>query len=100
MRKPLTCYDCGETWDTDPRLAVDCPHCQQPAGSPCLRPSGHPASEPHREREQLAVDRAFMSMCAAAPETVKRADLFGNVIDTHATEAELNGWRASQGQLL
>lgn len=34
------------------------------------------------------------------PATVKRADIFGNVIDTHATEAELNGWRPSQGALL
>ncbi|OGT54339.1 MAG: hypothetical protein A3E01_15350 [Gammaproteobacteria bacterium RIFCSPHIGHO2_12_FULL_63_22] len=34
-----------------------------------------------------------------APATVKRADLFGNVTDTYATEAELNGIRQSQGQL-
>ena len=32
--------------------------------------------------------------------TVKRADLWGNVTDTHQTEAELNGFRASQGALL
>lgn len=32
--------------------------------------------------------------------TVKRVDIFGQVHDTHATEAELNGWRSSQGMLL
>jgi hypothetical protein len=32
--------------------------------------------------------------------TVKRADLFGNVVDTHKTEAELNGFRATQGKLV
>ena len=32
-------------------------------------------------------------------ETVKRADLFGNITDSHQTEAELNGWRESQGTL-
>lgn len=34
------------------------------------------------------------------PPTVKRIDIFGVVHDTHATEAELNGWRPSQGALL
>ena len=32
--------------------------------------------------------------------TIKRADLWGNVTDTHQTEAELNGFRATQGALL
>jgi len=35
-----------------------------------------------------------------ADETIKRADLWGNVTDTHQTETELNGHRASQGALL
>ncbi len=30
------------------------------------------------------------------PETVKRADLFGNVTNTHQTEGEVNGWRERQ----
>lgn len=32
--------------------------------------------------------------------TVKRATLFDGVVDTFQTEAELNGFRASQGMLL
>ena len=34
------------------------------------------------------------------PPTVKRVDIFGVVHDTHATEAELNGWRPKQGRML
>ena len=34
------------------------------------------------------------------PSTVKRADLFGNVIDTFRTEAEMNGHRATQGRMI
>lgn len=34
------------------------------------------------------------------PQTVKRVDLFGNVIDTYATEGELNGWREQQSALV
>ena len=33
------------------------------------------------------------------PATVHRADLFGNVVNTRRTEAELNGWRESQAEL-
>lgn len=33
-------------------------------------------------------------------ETVKRASLWGGVQDTYRTEAELNGFRPSQGALL
>lgn len=36
----------------------------------------------------------------APTETVKRADLFGNITDTHRTEAELNGFRPTQGKML
>ena len=32
--------------------------------------------------------------------TVKKPDLFGRVTDTFQTEAELNGFRQSQGRLL
>ena len=48
-------------------------------------------------------ERAFMDTVKDRLEsamTIKRADLWGNVIDTFATETELNGWRASQGALL
>lgn len=33
------------------------------------------------------------------PATVKRPDLFGTVHDTHATEAELNGYQPEQGRM-
>lgn len=48
-------------------------------------------------------ERAFMDGVAERLEaamTIKRADLWGNITDTHQTEAELNGFRASQGALL
>jgi len=32
--------------------------------------------------------------------TVKRIDLWGNVIDTFKTEGEANGWTPDQGRLL
>lgn len=35
----------------------------------------------------------------SAKPTVKRVSLFGDVEDTFQTEAELNGWRAQQGEL-
>ena len=37
---------------------------------------------------------------APTEATVKRVDLYGNVVDTHQTEAELNGFRPSQGRML
>ena len=37
---------------------------------------------------------------ALPTRTVKRADLFGAVTDTFATEAELNGFRPTQGAFL
>lgn len=37
---------------------------------------------------------------AAKAATVKRATLWNGVVDTFQTEAELNGFRASQGMLL
>lgn len=39
-------------------------------------------------------------LLGSQPETVKALDIFGVVHDTHATEAELNGWHAQQGALL
>lgn len=42
-----------------------------------------------------------LATCNAWVEsTVKRATLWDGVTDTHQTEAELNGWRATQGALL
>jgi hypothetical protein len=56
--KAFYCLRCDDEWDTDPRIAVPCPHCQAPAGSPCRRPSGHVHSasfaQPHKDRRQLA----------------------------------------------
>ena len=36
---------------------------------------------------------------AAENATVKRVDLFGNIVDTFQTEGELNGWHATQAPL-
>jgi hypothetical protein len=45
---------CGDSWDKDPRLAVDCPQCGSRAGTPCRRPSEHRLSsrfaDPHKAR--------------------------------------------------
>ena len=53
-------------------------------------------------RSNIEGDCQAPGMCpkCAIPTTVKRPDLFGNVTDTHQTETELNGFRASQGALL
>jgi hypothetical protein len=60
------CLACGETWPRDPRLEVECPRCRPPIGLRCKRPSEHQASEIHVEREQLAVDRGFLSKTCPA----------------------------------
>jgi hypothetical protein len=65
---PAHCRGCGQTWPRDPRLEVNCPRCGAAAGTSCRRPSGHAAAEIHVEREQLAIDRGFLSApCPASP---------------------------------
>lgn len=44
--------------------------------------------------------RCHPGQSPAEGPTVKRASLWDGVVDTHATETELNGWRPSQGVLL
>lgn len=44
-----------------PVMAVICPICRAPIGVMCKRPSGHGASDFHRDRKHLA-DRTFISM--------------------------------------
>lgn len=46
------------------------------------------------------VERRPAAPAASLPPTVKKLDIFGNVIDTYQTEAELNGWKAKQGRLI
>lgn len=99
--------------------SLPCPQCDAPAGQRCRRPSEHEAPEMHVRR---AVAAEFVdSLCGHAytvedytsrglhvppfaigprASTVKRVDLWGAVTDTHQTEAELNGFRATQGALL
>lgn len=48
-------------------------------------------ADPSRARLGMAED--------VSPKTVKRKNIFGEVEDTNQTEAELNGWRESQGAL-
>ena len=98
-----------------------CPYCRQWIPMPLRRQ--REAFEAHKLRcyfdlpdevpgapkypESLTVtdpdERAFMDTVAdrlEAAMTIKRPDLWGNVTATHQTEAELNGFRASQGALL
>lgn len=58
--------------------------------------------EPRTTTTQAAetVPPEVQSRAEAQPFTVKQLDIFGNVIDTYATEAELNGWRPQQGMML
>jgi predicted nucleic acid-binding Zn-ribbon protein len=77
----FSCSRCGEEWDTDPRLAVACPDCGAAPGLRCIRPSGHRLSsrfggDPHRAREQAAVDAGVLPMCTAfaRPSTMLRAE--------------------------
>lgn len=55
---PVTCDGCGDAWDHDPRLDVDCPTCHAKAGTDCLRPSEHRISRGfgglHSARKKLA----------------------------------------------
>jgi len=46
------------------------------------------------------LEAALPEAVPAGGTTVKRPDLFGNVHDTYQTEAELNGFRPTQGDLL
>lgn len=54
MSTPFTCDGCGDRFETDPRLAVECPDCHAPIGSKCRRPSEHVTDVPHRARRALA----------------------------------------------
>ena len=59
------------------------------------REEAEPASNPsntHPNHKQYPPE--------APRTTVKRVDLFGAVIDTFQSEAELNGHRESQGRML
>jgi hypothetical protein len=63
-----SCARCGETWDRDPRLEVECPECKAGVGQVCRRPSGHNVfGQPHVAREQLAVDRGVLSRECPTP---------------------------------
>lgn len=81
---------CGDTWDTDPRLAVACPKCGAAAGAGCCRPSEHAGNfvTPHAERRRLAFelrpcrclelwDAEHATAAAAAPA---QPDLFAGMV--------------------
>lgn len=61
MAGPFTCHGCGDSWDTDPRLAVECPDCHAEPGSPCRSPSEHVCNgsfkQPHKARRELAFEQ-------------------------------------------
>lgn len=56
-----------------PVRAVPCPDCQQPAGSMCIRPSGHGASDFHAARKAEA-DRVFIEQHGADAWIERTAD--------------------------
>ena len=70
----------------------------------CLRPYWIRASDAQASKSRRVVSRDDSSPHVCAPNaetvTVKRVDLDGNVTDTYRTEAELNGWRPTQGAML
>lgn len=53
---------CGDSWDTNPQLAVECPTCHARAGLNCIAPSEHRKSasfaQPHAARRKLAFEQA------------------------------------------
>ncbi len=67
MPKPVRCLNegCGKRWDMDPALAVACPDCNQPSGSPCKRPSGHAifAGGVHGARDLAADKNGAYGVC-------------------------------------
>jgi predicted nucleic acid-binding Zn-ribbon protein len=50
----VQCSTCGEQWERDPALEVDCPACGADVGSQCRRPSGHPCAV-HAGRDKRAL---------------------------------------------
>lgn len=85
---------------TAPRMADTrrCPFCEQWVPMPAR--FAHKAFNAHKAHCITSHECTTECSTPASTATVKRADLFGNVIDTHQTEAELNGFRPTQGALL
>jgi len=65
---------------THPVMAVACPACRARPGSPCKRPSGHRASDFHRDRKAYA-DMVWLAQGEAhtAPFVVPVMDCYGMV---------------------
>ena len=85
-----TCYLAAAAAEAYPDdYPTFCRHCGEPRNSAELSTGATYTGWCHECRATLATIA-----------TVKHADLWGNVMDTHQTEAELNGFRASQGALL
>lgn len=90
-----------------------CPHCREWIVSPHGRREldAHirqcPARvqltrEERQQDEQRAENAATLSGMGDGPDvaTIQRASLWDGVIETYATETELNGWRPAQGRML
>lgn len=60
----ITCSGCGQSWERDPAIEVECPSCRAPVGVRCRRPSGH-SCEIHAERDMLALRLGFLAPCPA-----------------------------------
>lgn len=86
--------------------AQQCPYCRQWITLPLRR--ARAAFDAHKRQCQTPAERAAanhdrtetIAALTEAAATVKRASLWDGVQDTHQTEAELNGFRATQGALL
>lgn len=80
-----SCNRCGETWDRDPALEVDCPTCSAEVGQKCRRPSGWEAPI-HHDRDRLALQQVEgYEQCPVAVE---------------APDQQSTGARVEQGVLL
>ncbi len=61
----VSCKLCGEEWNRDPALEVECPSCLAPIGVRCRRPSQH-SCPIHVTRDRLALSTvAFYTPCLA-----------------------------------
>jgi hypothetical protein len=65
----VTCHTCGQEWERDPVLEVECPVCHAKVGQVCRRPSGHNVfgNSFHPAREDAAMAAGFLQMCPKGP---------------------------------
>jgi len=69
----VACSACGQEWERDPAIEVECPKCDAKVGHYCRvrRPSERTCNFGnktliHPARDQLAMDKGFLQRCPAA----------------------------------